>query len=539
MATQNVTRPAGGRSAVTPDLAAIRLGNLADGQLLIVLFLVVYEVTAYLLTIRFGFYFGDAVSRTAQATMVVASRDPHLGAIGLVWTPLPSLLQLPLIWVFARLALPLQFAGPAVTAIFGALNVSLVYQIGQEMGASADLRVFGSLIYAIQPMVWLYASNGMSEVFFATCIALLILYLVRWLHQPTVANLAGASLALSGAWWTRYEAIPIAAGFAVAIALVVLERSGGVDRLEGMLLNGLAPFAYSVFLWLFFNWLLVGNPLYFWNGPYSNVTQTSMLRSSTGPMAGVYHSFAGALAFDGVRTTAMFLGVWPILFGCTWLILRRRDLALLCLLVTMVSLQAFYLYQLYAGELFPWYRYWIMIPFYAIILAFYLRGHPRCPCLLRRDWVIRGLFAVSWLVSVASMFAPSIAVNEYPYLLQLTGRAMAAQIGVSLADDRIVADYVSSLPAGLILMDSSAGERIFLLAKNHTRFVLTTDRDYEQILNDPTRYVRYVLVARPGTVEYDTVLNRYPTLYDQGMSWARLLKTFPGPAGWKLYEVTG
>lgn len=522
-----------------PDLPAIRLGRLTDGPLLVILFLVIYEVTAFLFTFRFDFYFGDAVSRTAQAAMVVVSRDPHLGAIGLVWTPLPSVLQLPFIWVFQQLGVPLQFAGPAVLAVLGALNVGLVYQIGRELGAGAGLSVYGALIYGIQPMVWIYASNGMSEVLFATCLALLILYFMRWVRKPSVSSLAGASLALAAAWWTRYEAIPIAAGFALAIVLIVLERGGEADHLEGVLLNGLAPFAYSVFLWLFFNWLLVGNPFYFLNGPYSNAALTVTLRSSTGLLAGVYHSLVGSLIFDGVRTTTMFLAIWPILLLSVWQIVRRRDVGLLGLVVTLASLQVFYLYQIYAGELFPWYRYWIMIPLFGVVLAFYMRGHPRAPRVLRNGWLIRGLFALSWLVSVGSMLVPSIAVNEYPYWRYLTQGPAAVQTVVTFADDRVVADYLSSLPHGLILMDSSAGERVFILAKDPSRFVLNSDRDYEQILNDPTHYVRYVLVARPGTVSYDTVLNRYPTLYERGASWARLLKTFPGPAAWKLYEVTG
>src|SRR5919204_6676355 len=40
---------------------------------------------------------GDAWSRVGNAYYVLFSRDPHLAAIGFVWSPLPSLLELPLV----------------------------------------------------------------------------------------------------------------------------------------------------------------------------------------------------------------------------------------------------------------------------------------------------------------------------------------------------------------------------------------------------------------------------------------------------------
>src|SRR5690349_4617983 len=42
-------------------------------------------------------FFIDSLSRTANAFYVLFSRDPHLAAVGFVWNPLPSLIQLPLL----------------------------------------------------------------------------------------------------------------------------------------------------------------------------------------------------------------------------------------------------------------------------------------------------------------------------------------------------------------------------------------------------------------------------------------------------------
>lgn len=537
-------------STEAADRAGARLRWIRTDSILFVVFLALYEATAYILSVHFDFYVGDAASRTAQAAMVIVGRDPHLAAIGLVWTPLPSLAELPLIWLFDRLGWPLQLAGPMTVAFFGAVNVPLIFRIGLEAGARKSLAIFAAIAYGLHPMVWLYASNGMSEACFATWLALIILFWLRWVHRSDVVNLAGASLALAGAWWTRYEAIPIAAGLGVALMLMIWYRKGSSEELQAVLLNSMTPFVYSIFLWLFFNWVLVGNPLFFLNGPYSNAALTIGLRSSTGPMAGVYRSIPGSLAFLTLRITYIFVGIWPALLLCLVVIVRRRDIGLLSLLVLLGSLEAFYLEQLFVGQLFPWYRYWIMIPLFGITLILYLDGAglrgtgPAATTTTakaaRFHWPVFAaplLIVGSLAVACFSMTKPTIAVNEYPSLMAITGHPQPSSLVGTFAEDRAVAHYVSSLPPGLILMDSSTGERIFLLAKDRSRFVVASNRDFEQILGDPRRYVSYVLVAKPGTVPYDTVLAKYPKLYDQGASWATLIKTFPGRAAWKVYKV--
>ncbi len=44
-----------------------------------------------------GYMHTDALSRVANAFYVLYSRDPHLGAIGFIWNPLPSLMEMVLL----------------------------------------------------------------------------------------------------------------------------------------------------------------------------------------------------------------------------------------------------------------------------------------------------------------------------------------------------------------------------------------------------------------------------------------------------------
>ncbi len=55
----------------------------------------VYLAVGYWLQVRNGFILGDALSRVSAAQSVLFSRDPHLAAIGFIFTPLTAMVQIP------------------------------------------------------------------------------------------------------------------------------------------------------------------------------------------------------------------------------------------------------------------------------------------------------------------------------------------------------------------------------------------------------------------------------------------------------------
>ena len=57
----------------------------------------IYLAVGWYLNVEQQFLFGDALSRVQAAQSVLFSRDPHLSAIGFIFTPLTAIVQLPLI----------------------------------------------------------------------------------------------------------------------------------------------------------------------------------------------------------------------------------------------------------------------------------------------------------------------------------------------------------------------------------------------------------------------------------------------------------
>jgi hypothetical protein len=71
-------------------------------------------------------------------------------------------------------------------------------------------------------------------------------------------------------------------------------------------------------------------------------------------------------------------------------------------------------------------------------------------------------------------------------------------------------------------------------------FVITNDRDFQRILDDPLTFHAHYLLASVGSSN-DSVAQQYPNL-GEGTQWATLVHTFPARGfcnQFDLYRVTG
>ncbi|MDJ0362561.1 hypothetical protein [Rhodococcus sp. H29-C3] len=141
---------------------------------------VLYGVVGYLLASTYNLIDGDGPSRVANAGYTILSRDPHLGAIGFVWNPLPSVVEIPLllltpVWPEMK---TLGLAGVVQSAVFMALAVVAVRRI------ALDREV---------PRVW-----RLSEAAFIFFVVVAVRRLLLWMTTHDVLDLAWAGFAIGG-----------------------------------------------------------------------------------------------------------------------------------------------------------------------------------------------------------------------------------------------------------------------------------------------------------------------------------------------------
>jgi hypothetical protein len=487
-----------------------------------------------------GFIYVDSISRLANAFYVLYSRDPHLAAIGLVWNPLPSLLSLPLLLLyplFPSLASSGMFI-VILTALFAGLTLLMVWeafrQFSVRTGAAA---VCLGLFFALHPFQLWYGANGMSEAIFGCFLAIAVVYWTRWLKTEAVKHMLVASIALGLAFLTRYEAVPFAAFLIIGTSVVLWNRRAPWRKLESTAVIFALPIAFAGCVWIWLNYTIMDDPLYFLTSSYSNHGQSELLADNA-MISGIIGNSLGSFLYM-LQRTGVFLIPYIAILAARYRItgtLRHADLLALTLLVWSIPL--FQWFMLMNGSSYGWLRFF----YYPMLVAFAWMPYEWSITpgfgLRRMKGFALGAFALSAVMAIPAMNNPAMAPEEYAAIHHRDSEMYISAVLQKRIAEHLDNEIFGKDPDSLVLTDSFNANRIILGSKYPHRFVNTTDRDFEIVLEDPYLHeVTHILVPPPGGVnDLNAVYARYPGFYEAKYGWAELDRTFED--GWRLFRVT-
>jgi hypothetical protein len=261
---------------------------------LAVVSLVGYLIAAWVFRYQFGYVVNDALARTAKPIYMALSRDPHFGAVGFYWPPLPSTMQIPLV-ILLRPFGHMDFAGPISSAVWAALAGVVLGRICREQGLGRPLTFVICILFLANPAIFVYAINGMSESCLYFFLLVVMLGWLRWVRRRGIADIALIGAGMAAAVLVRIESAP------VAVVLAVLVGAG--RDWKNWITRGvttLIPPVFSIACWLATQWILLGDPLAFlhFNTGQNGVRRSAAFLARFGlPQAS--HDYAVALVWAG------------------------------------------------------------------------------------------------------------------------------------------------------------------------------------------------------------------------------------------------
>jgi hypothetical protein len=266
-------------------------------------------------------YYGDAEARLAIARRVVDSRTPGYDQIGTVWLPLPVALMLPLIgndhlWESG-------LAGALPSSVGFVLAGLLLFGAARRLFASVPAAAAAVASFGLNPNVLYLQATPMTEAIWFAGIMALLYFTVSFAQRPSIGFVLAAALANVALSLTRYDGwflIPFGFGFVLL--------TGGKRRIWLALLFGCVASSGAVY-WLAHNWWYFGNPLDFYNGPYSaKAIQGSASYPGKGDWAKswLYVRSAAALCAGLGALLAASIGLLAVIYKRLW-----WPLVLLCL----------------------------------------------------------------------------------------------------------------------------------------------------------------------------------------------------------------
>ncbi len=530
-----------------------------------------YGLLGYLLTAQFNLIDGDGPSRVANAGYTILSRNPHLGAMGFVWNPLPSLVELPLLG-FSHWWPELKTLGLAAviqSALFMAGAAVGVRRIAFDRDVPRLGRWAAVAAFAANPMIVQYGAVGLSEAALIFCVVWSVRYLLLWVQSglppasPGRVSRWGSAISRGTKRSRRSRAgrpscccspptvRAIRAGWDAS-------RRGGRRSLPES-----RPRSCSAFP----RWA-------------PSCCGRSRPGCSPGCSAAVHLPVRQRYS-DGHRGKR---GCRPtrregddrldrresVRDGAVAARSRRRRGVVrlpsaasryLRALAVCGGVLAFQAAAQYTGMTFGWFRFYILVVPMTVIAAMTLweplrsretGGSMRaCASSVAASALMVATLVSSIPVTWHSMLNPAIG-DQGP---QQGLRSMVwpdryppqeNSLFQAFQDDRNIARWLDNqnLPPSSVLSDTFQSWGIWLASGRPRQFVITSDFDFARALNAPHEFgIRFILVSDPvADGAADAVNRRYPTLWSDGAGLGELQLTVTGPGGqprWKIYRLDG
>ena len=546
------------------------------GTVLFFVTAIFYAAIGAYLVIHAGSIVGDAESRVADGFYVFFSRDPHVAAVGFVWNPLPSFAVAPFFLLKGLVPAMTEraYAGSLMSALFMAGSVVQVRGAVKEANVHRILGVVLVAAYALNPMVVYYGANGMSEAPYVFFLAACVRYLARWINTARLTPLVWSGLALAACYLARYEAGIAAIGGGLVVLGVSLARARGTTRHRWAIAGSdatvfLLPATVAFVGWAVTSRVITGSAFEYLTSQYGNTSQVNTVGVNNLPGHGTglpLPVFVG-LQLLSFSPLLPLLAVAGIFHGR-----RSRDLRIFAPVLALGAISAFIFLTFVSGTTFGWLRLHLPVAVMSTLCIAYLFGTPtvsaglpvpevrperaaarrKGPAKAGTGLVLGCVVALIALPTTAwAMNDHRLGVGEVPQLRwvlhpgHLTeGERNTKAIPTSSAAIAAQIDALRLAPGSVVMDTFTPCVSLLLMNSVHPhQFVITSDRDFQQVLADPNTFnARYLLLPPPeGYGGLDALTRAYPNLYRNGAKGARLVKTFdePGCPKLRLYRVLG
>jgi hypothetical protein len=537
-------------------------GLLTESHLVVLIAGLSYATVAGFLDFRYEIFPPDAVFRMANGFYVLYSRHFHLAAIGFVWNPLTSVIDMvPLllkdIWhplvsrdVAASLA--------SVVAMTGAVHQ--LRSMIKEWGIQRTPRLVLIALFALNPMVIYYSANGMSEALYLFTTIGTARYLRRWFAEDDLRSLVNAGGMVALCYLAREEGVAIAVVSGLLVLAVSAHRSTEQHRVMSALTDVavyLLPVAVSFVAWAFASLVITSSAFDQFTSQYGNSAQIQDYGSYYHLQPGHY----GARIAHEVTALQSLAPLLPLIVLVAAVVaIRRRDGQLLLPLAVFGGGIGFTILSYLDNQIFPWFRFYILaLPLEVLLVAAILAPASAGAAQVRNPNIRARRVATSLIGACLAvlLIAPSLLTTARAMDDSKIGIEESAQLVTVFhpslyrtppSDDALlpIMPYLEklNLPDGDVLTDDAYDcmATTILRSSNPKIFVITNDSDFHRILSDPlTWHAHYLVVPPPGGI-FNAINRQYPTLYRDGDAFAKLVHQFPTTSicpTLRLYKVTG
>ncbi len=218
--------------------------------------------------------YNDARSHLDIGRRVVEGLKPGLAQLGSVWLPLPHFLMIPTIWndFFWHSGL----SGALQSMISFVAVGLLIYLYLKKLEVGILGRIFAIAVFIANLNILYLTSTAMTELLLLATMTGGAYYLMVWHKNGKILDLIKSAFWIMISTLIRYDGWFLFLFSMLIIALSTI-RAKGYEEVEGKVVLFATLGGFGIILWVLWNTLIFGDPLYFIFGPFAAHTQQTQI----------------------------------------------------------------------------------------------------------------------------------------------------------------------------------------------------------------------------------------------------------------------
>ena len=448
--------------------------------------------------------YGDAYSHMRIARSVFDSATPGVAQLGGVWLPLPHLLMLPFIW--NNYLWTSGLAGSFVSMGSYIATAAYLYLSVRRLTKNGCISFLGTLLFLFNPNILYLQSTPLSELVCVWTLTMASYYFLVWTQEDKPHYLILAAAATFLATLARYDGWALFVMLVVLVGVIGIAKRKKLAEIQGNLIIFGVLGGLGIVLWLIWNKLIFGDPLFFQHSVFSSQGfQQQFLQNGT---LYAYHNALIALktyTFDAMETFGPVLFIAAIAAFFLFFVRRRISVDLLAALA-FVAPFGLYVLSIYGGQAIVWVP--GVVPANAAVQLFNVRYGSEMvapAALFLTVLVARGyallhtrLKLIGQLAFVGIILAQTLFVATNGIISLQDG-----QFGLSCTQTHVVNAYlIQHYAGGKILEDVTAGDY------NEPE----TGIDFKNVIYDGSNTLWHQALANPaGTVDWIIAVHNDPS----------------------------
>ncbi len=332
--------------------------------------------TAYAYANNWIIAYGDAESHLNIAKRVVDSLTPGLAQLGGIWLPLPHLLLAPL--VYFDFLWQTGLAGSIISGIAFVISAIFLFKLTRLILRDATVAFIAALVFIFNPNILYLQATPMTELSLLVFFILSIYYFVKFIYQRDDLNsfiraaFYGflASLCRYDGWflviieagivaiiysplqihWQKFWHLKSLTDLKNSLTLKGLGIKNSLKELDGRLVLFCTLAFFGVLLWLGWDGLILGDPLYFTHSEFSAKSQ-QLGWEAKGQLPAIHNLWLSfAYYFITALSNIGVLVFFVALVGLILFLLNQRQVHRFLIVWLLLTPFIFYLVTLYIGQ---------------------------------------------------------------------------------------------------------------------------------------------------------------------------------------------